>query len=273
MVKLVITSGCSFTAGIELDDYKDNWEEGLEESQLIWSYKIKEKLWPDADFFNAAKSGASNSTIARKTIYYTGEFLKKYNPRDIVVLIMWTGVDRREWRLTTKNDLDYKMSDFKYENTTATDASILQEKNIKNIMKEFYHPVWTNYRKSYLKKQGLDKIIVNYYKNLIDKETSMYDTLKNIEYTSLFLDNNNVSYYYTNSDRHIFDYAKDIDKRDMFNDRLLKSVDPNNKFFSLNNAGFTEFTYENKFANCKFGHPDKEAHAEYGKLMADWIKK
>lgn len=268
---MIITSGCSFTAGVELEDYVDNWEKGLEESKLIWSYKIKEALWPDANFFNAAKSGGSNSAIVRKTIYYTNEILKKYNPEDIVVLIMWTGVDRREWRIN-KSDLDYKQSDFKYENTTATDASVLKERNIKKIMKEFYHPVWTDFRREYLKEIGIDKIILNYYKSLINKESSLYDTLKNIEYLSMFLDKNNISYYYTSSDRHIFDYSKDVLGRDMFLDRLINDVNPNENFFSFNGIGFSEFTFEQNYPTCEFGHPDKEAHSEYAKLMSEWIR-
>jgi len=273
MAKLVITSGCSFTAGAELEDYVDNWEKGLEESKLVWSYKIKEKLWPDADFLNVSKSGGSNATITKKTLYYTNKMLEQYDPKDIVVLVMWTGVDRREWRLTNKNNLDYEMSDFKYENTTASDASILSKINVKNIMKEYYHPVWTNFRKKTLIENKLSSVILNYYRNFVNKESSLYDALKNIEYLSLFLENNNIPYYYTSSDRHIFDYSNDVLGRDMFIDRLIKKVNPIESFFSVNGTGFCEYTSDNEFPLCEFGHSGKEAHQEYANLMYKWIDK
>lgn len=270
MAKIVITGGCSFTAGVELADHKDNWEQGLEESQLVWSYKIKESLWPNADFFNAAKSGASNATIARKTLFYTDQLLTKYDPKDIVVLVMWTGVDRREWRLPKNSSLTYNMSDFNYENTTASDATLLKELDIVGAAKKFYHPVWTNFRKQSLKDKHLDKIVLNYYKQLINKDSSLYDALKQIEYLTMFLDNNNIKYYYTTADRHILDYSKDATGNDMFLDRLIKKVNPVKNFFSINKAGFTEFS--STYPLCEFGHPDKEAHMMFARAMATWIK-
>lgn len=270
MAKIVITGGCSFTAGVELEDYKDNWEKGLEESKLVWSYRIKEMLWPAAEFFNAGKSGASNATIARKTLFYVNEALTKYSPSDIVVLIMWTGVDRREWRLPKNSNLTYDMSDLNYENTTAGDAALLKDSDILQVAKKFYHPVWTNFRKQALKEKRLDKIVLNYYKQLINKNSSLYDALKHIEYLTMFLDKNNIKYYYTTSDRHILDYSKDAIGDDMFLDRLIKEVDPVKNFFSINEAGFTEFASNYPF--CEFGHPDKEAHLMFARAMSKWIK-
>jgi hypothetical protein len=270
MVKLVLTSGCSFTAGVELADYKDNWKNGLEESELVWSYQIKKNLWKDALFFNAAKSGASNTTITRKTLYYLNQFLNSYKPEEIVVLIMWTGVHRREWRLPNKTGITYEMSDFNYENTTVTDSFNLKQKNMKKIMKSFYHPKWTNFRYEHLVKHKLDKVVINYYENLVNEKSSLYDTLKNIEYLNFFLDKNKIKCYYTTADRHILDYSKFSYSKDMFLDRLIASVDPNRNFFTIDNQGFSEFS--EKYPMCEFGHPDKEAHYEFAKRMTKWIE-
>lgn len=271
MAKLVITSGCSFTAGVELSDYQDKQDRGLEESKLVWSYKIKELLWPSAEFFNAAKSGGSNTAIARKTIFYVEEALQKHKPEDIVVLVMWTGIDRREWRLPKNPNLTYNMSDFNYENTTASDALILKELDFVNVAKKFHHPVWTNFRKQSLKEKRLDKIITNYYKQLINRDSSLYDALKNIEYLSLYLDKNNIKYYYTTSDSHILEAVKNSTNNDMFLDRLIKNINPIENFFSINGKGFIEFS--STYPMCEFGHPDKEAHTMFARAMLEWIKK
>lgn len=75
--KILLTSGCSFT-----------------EYPKCWPYKLKNIL--NVDLLNTAQQSIGNGLISRKVIYNTIELLKKYQPDEILVGIMWSAIDRHE---------------------------------------------------------------------------------------------------------------------------------------------------------------------------------
>jgi hypothetical protein len=275
MAKLIITAGCSFTTGIELDDYQDHWSVGLESSNLIWSYNIKEKLWPDAEFLNVAKSGADNSTITRRTIHYVSEKLSKYKPEDIIVLVMWTGIDRREWRLGNdyKSQKKYNMSETNFLSSTATDANLCIYNNteLKKLMKEFFNEEWVDFRRDSIIDKGMEKILSEYYKKHVSNENGIYYSLSNINYLHNFLDKHKIKHFNTNAFQDLIRDTKLVEGRDMFIDGLIKNVDFKKFFVYDGDIGFTEFTEKKKFPLCEYGHPGKDAHAAWAIEMSKWI--
>lgn len=76
-IKLLITSGCSYTAGPE-----------------NWPNPTAEELKCSLNNFGTTSVG--NGKISRSIIYGVTEALKTYNPEDILVGISWSGNSRRE---------------------------------------------------------------------------------------------------------------------------------------------------------------------------------
>ena len=76
MDKIIITSGCSFT-----------------QSDGTWPYHIGQRKY--GRVHNVADTGAGNSYISRSVIWEVNDQLKLgKNPKDIEVLIMWSGITR-----------------------------------------------------------------------------------------------------------------------------------------------------------------------------------
>ncbi len=85
MDKIIVTSGCSFTNGAG-----------------TWPYHIGQRKY--GRVHNVADTGAGNSYISRSVIWEVNDQLKLGNdPKDIEVLIMWSGITRKEF-LSTKRE-------------------------------------------------------------------------------------------------------------------------------------------------------------------------
>lgn len=268
-MKCVITSGCSFTTGIELEDYFEDKPNGREGSNLIWSYHIKQKLWPDADFFNVARSGASNAAIARRVNHAVYKALENYKPDEIVVLVMWTGIDRREWRLGTRSDIK-EHDEFKYFNSLASDGELMLKLNTP-FFKDFPNPSWEDMRRKTLKDERLGNIMKEYYSNHVTWCNSIYATLKEIEYLSLYLDKNKIKYYYTTGETNWNEALEFSKGKDIYVDRLIEQNDVNKIIFRHNNLAFYNYARDNNLPFCEYGHPGAEAHVQWANLMIDWI--
>ena len=71
------------TIGSDFSDYEDSWPNVL-------SQKLNLNL------FNLSESSQGNGLISRKLIYKLTQLLKEYKPENIIVGIMWSGIDRSE---------------------------------------------------------------------------------------------------------------------------------------------------------------------------------
>lgn len=80
-MRVLLTSGCSFT----------ETEEG---HTRCWPLPLSESL--DLPLVNYAKSSVSNQYIARTIIQGVEKLLQAYVAEDILVGVMWTGIDRHE---------------------------------------------------------------------------------------------------------------------------------------------------------------------------------
>ena len=88
---IIITSGCSFTLG-----------------DGTWPYHINQKKY--GSVANVGDTGAGNSYISRSVIWEVNDQLKKgKNPNDITVLIMWSGVSRKEFLSTIRENPLHKL--------------------------------------------------------------------------------------------------------------------------------------------------------------------
>jgi hypothetical protein len=77
MKKKLIASGCSFTF--------EPWSWPTPTSQLL-----------NMDLINVGMGSQGNGLISKKIIYTVDKELKKTKPEDILVGIMWSGIDRHD---------------------------------------------------------------------------------------------------------------------------------------------------------------------------------
>ena len=84
--KTILVSGCSFTV--------ENW---------CWPTPTTNEL--DTNLINVAMGSQGNGVISKKLIYNTDKFLKSNSNNDLVVGVMWSGIDRHDFHV----DYDVKL--------------------------------------------------------------------------------------------------------------------------------------------------------------------
>lgn len=76
--KIFLASGCSFTF--------EPWN---------WPSFVSEKM--NYNLINVGMASQGNGLIGKKIIYNVDKLLKKYNSEDIIVGVMWSGIDRNDF--------------------------------------------------------------------------------------------------------------------------------------------------------------------------------
>jgi len=76
--KILLTSGCSFTF--------EKWN---------WPTFVAQMM--DYELINVGMASQGNGLISKKVIYNIDKLIKTYNSEDIVVGVMWSGVDRNDF--------------------------------------------------------------------------------------------------------------------------------------------------------------------------------
>lgn len=153
--KLLVTSGCSFTAGYS-----------------TWPNPLSQKL--NCHLKNYAIVSVGNGRISRSIIYGVNEALKEYHPDDILVGIIWSGSNRRE----------FFQSDVDLENITTTGTAnphrfIDQADDNWVTLNHHWNDVYS-------------KIFYKYFYDEVDSEII---TLEHILRAQWFLEKKNVKYF------------------------------------------------------------------------------
>jgi hypothetical protein len=165
--KTLIASGCSFT--------HQPWS---------WAYKLKELN--GYELLNVSMPCQGNNIIAQKVLYNVSQQLKIKRKEDILVGVMWSGVDREDFFMYDVNRL---------ENIDGW------EENPTNIIEGQKNWVIMN--------SNWDNPIARlWYENFHTYVGAMIDTLKNVLLTQLFLEKNNIKYFMTTY-MNIFDTIKE----------------------------------------------------------------
>ena len=165
--KTLIASGCSFT--------HQPWS---------WAYKLKELN--EYDLLNVSMPCQGNNIIAQKVLYNVSQQLKIKRKEDILVGVMWSGVDRHDFFMYDVNRI---------ENIDGW------EENPTNIIEGQKNWVIMN--------SNWDNPIARlWYENFHTYVGAMIDTLKNVLLTQLFLEKNNIKYFMTTY-MNIFDTIKE----------------------------------------------------------------
>jgi len=161
--KYLITAGCSFS-------YHPS-----DEKNTTWPTFLQKHL--NVPMLSLGHGGAGNTTISRKVIYNLTQVLKRYQPEDILMAIMWSFPDRHEVIISRKvPSLPY------YEN-----------KNRGNLSP---YGLTSAFDRSHylLNATNEDELTQMYFKNYHDFIAAQIVTLENILRIQWFLKNSKIKY-------------------------------------------------------------------------------
>jgi len=179
MSKILLTSGCSFSECI--NHHISTWPRHLAKELEQYGY-IKHT--------SSAMGSQGNGLISRGTMYNVIEALKTYDPKDILVGVMWSASHRYDFRCTNPSDLLF-----------------VQEKT---------HNGWIENPTQFVKGAPKNWVILNhhwgadqdghrnpeaklFYKHFYDEIGMTIRTLEHILRLQFFLQTKNVPYFFTNA--------------------------------------------------------------------------
>lgn len=213
-VKLLVTSGCSFTVPDANSTEK-------------WPMQLASKL--AVPLSNSGMQSQGNGLISRKIIYQITEALKTRSSDELLVGIMWSGPDRHDFYVDNCEDLsNWKNVDGWRENPTHLDSNTDKKWVILN------HE-WSN---SYAK---------SYYGMFHDEIGSLIYTYEHILRVQWFLKLHKIKYFMTTYMQSVFPEKNNIDIKHLYGqidfDQFLPvkgqyewAVDTGMLFFPMSNG-------------------------------------
>lgn len=173
MIKKIITSGCSFS------DAPFSWDKQLQEHCLSLEKNI------EFSFLGLGSQG--NELIQKKVSLEIYESLKKYNPDEIVVIVMWSGTERKTFYFNNPAEID-KLTKYWKKNNIYWGRQFFDLKNDVGENPKYYFNTtqnhgdynpnegWANFNFVY-NSVGLSE---EYFKSTSDNIHSVHVTLENI---------------------------------------------------------------------------------------------
>lgn len=177
MEKILITSGCSFSENSQFYDYQkeDSYR------YFTWPSWLYKYLGGDYEFSSGSMGSQGNGLISRSIIYLVDDALKRYEPEDILVGIMWSGIDRFDYRCS-----DTEMLSFKIENI---DDGAMENPTgfVKDADKNWVigNPGWQHHEAQ------------NYYRYFYDYTGHVIYTLEHMLRVQWYLKSKNIKYFFT----------------------------------------------------------------------------
>ena len=236
MIKNLVVSGCSFTAG-----YHNN--------QKPWPFWTAAAL--GVKCHNIAFSGAGNTYISNSIVDYLEK--TQLDPEETVVVVMWSGTRRKDIRVDAEfwKLLDYK---FKFKSTTGDDCCYVGSCG--------GHNAWNSnsdtkrlFEMLYLATDGVSAC----------KDTMMnFINLKNYLQTSGYMYKFTSFYNQWELNRECSDAGEYL--LSYYGDKitLYQQLDYTDWFFiNENKDGLWEYTKTNKLIAEDNWHPTDQAHRQY----------
>jgi hypothetical protein len=267
MIKVVYAEGCSVTAGAEHADWRMTTD-GLEYSETTWAAQIKRMCFPKAKYFPTARSASSNGHIRRRAIYYLNQLLKDYKGKEIVFLVQWTDIGRREVRLqkvvdtkyyTTYHDEDEKLY------TTILPIDFKGANFNNKIVRQEDRTAW-------LKKNNIFDYFSEFNLNVTSHEANTYDTLTEIDTLRTFCKANGIIMYETHAFANLLGRWYTLKSNDKFLLDLVSRIDiKSTSYYDVDEynkpLGLHEWTKENKLQVGPGYHPLEEPHLAWARKV------
>jgi len=157
--KTILVSGCSFTM--------ENW---------CWPNFTTNEL--KTNLINVAMGSQGNGLISKKLIYNADKFLKSNSNEDLVVGVMWSGIDRHDFHI----DYDVKLENI--DGWIQNPTKVIDDPNINSGWIISNHHWKTTHSKTWYKKYHTDI-------------GALIFTIQNIVFTQSYLEKKNVKYFMT----------------------------------------------------------------------------
>ena len=249
MYKCFISGGCSFTAGHELKDFKEQHH-----SEYSWNSLVHKLICPDAKHVRTAMGGLCNSSIARRVMLEVEKNLKQYSSKEIFVTVMWTGVGRKEFFYYENNNEDDFVKTYVNDTFVGNDTKWIRKYN--------------DERKTWLSKIGIFNLVRESYRR--DTRTStVYNTLKEIDYLQNYLKANNISFKFTSAYNDIL-----IESKNDYVNSLYDRLNIETNF--VNYIHKDEILFFNELVDLKgydrgkdANHPLEYAHQMWARIYAN----
>lgn len=276
MIKKVITCGCSFT------DTEYAWDRVLENHFLQFNQEI------EFEFLGLGSQG--NELIQKKTSLAIVESLKKYKADEILVIVMWSGTERKTFYYNNPEEIE-KLIDFwnntKYWGYQFFDLKNKLGKNHKKVLIEqnfSQFPVvneydldggWVNFNFLF-DTTGLAK---EYFNATKDKVHAVHVSLENIIMLQNLCKMHNIKFFQQfyrdyvyediieNKDHQIVNYLYDLlDHSTFILDRGMYEYLKNSKTDTKNfdRWGFLGIHKEHEYFDSGH-HPNKKGHEVWTK--------
>lgn len=178
-MKLLITSGCSFSTTLT-DDYQ------------CWPKHLSDHY--NLNLINKAMGSQGNGLITRSILYHVTQALNNYDPKDILVGAMFSGINRKDYYTENVDLLNFKLNnseDGVIENPTGFIYN--ETKNWVILNQNWAGPPHKNDEARY------------YYKYFYDHIGSMIETIEHILRLQYFLQANKIKYFFTCYQDHVFE--------------------------------------------------------------------
>lgn len=263
-IKKVIAGGCSFTAGSELAD--ESWDRNhkgicYEISYTAWPNLLQQRMFVNAKVDNTAVPGADYGSIVRRIIYQTRHNLRIYKPEDIVVVVMWTSILRREYPSIYPVGRKIKTHEDRFLTSLPSDGDG-RTKGYSNAMLYSRRQMWAS--------EHLTRTNVEFYARRDTHDNHVYYPLQQLEYLTNWLENHNIKYFFTSAFNDIEPDCMHPDN--IFLQDMIGRLDLPNNVHTSDRLGFMQWA---KHHNYKCGnesdHPLEEAHSDWTDLFAKWI--
>jgi len=263
-IKKVIAGGCSFTHGSELEDYNLNNPENdiiVEASKHTWADHVTKNLFKNATLDNVAWPGIGYESIVRRVIYQCEKNLKKYKPQDIVVLIMWSSVLRREFVSITENEKTHNEEYFLNSLPSDGDGKLSLGVNKDGKFTKERSKKWNN--------EKLSITVQNFYLYRNTYENRIYTPLQQLEYLNFYLKSKGIPYFYTCA---FDDIRKNYKSDNIFIQNMIERTNINNLYFKVNDNGFYTWAKNNNYKCGQLAdHPLEDAHKDWATYFSNYI--
>lgn len=224
-IKKIITGGCSFTEG-------DTWSMCLE-------LYCKEN-YQDIVFYNAALTAQGQELIQKKVTHNLIESLKFFDPTELAVVVMWSGIERKCFYVNNpyviSNDLKNVWTDSR--------APVCNLNNKSNPNAAWYTCNWNDL----LSEQYTNNIVKTHFSLVEDSAYAVHISLENIIFLQNLCKVHNVKFHQmfymdypledieSYKDHEIvkylydqFDYTSLVDKKSIFT--YLKELNDDELYF------------------------------------------
>jgi hypothetical protein len=233
-IRCLVTAGCSYSQVPNRD--------------AAWPIPLHNYLKPAKTLF-LGQGAAGNGIISRKVIKHVTKMLETYKPENMLVCIMWSGYDRREYYSTTPQD------------TTYIDCANNAYRNPLNINQDDKECNWY-----LLNNHWDDTLTTTFYKHFFNEQDSLIIAIEHILRTQWFLEMHKIPYFMTQYDYDTFGEWPS-DKKIIFNNQELNFLHDQidfSKWLPINNL-YEWAKYESgfDFARPPDPHPSTEQHKAF----------